>query len=263
MAYTESFRGRISKPQSTTLKVRTEFLLPLVTRLKYCFVVFFQMLRAFQLTLQALDKSLALPLGSTLHDTLAFASNIQLPQAGRSIVIGDSMVKGLKTEGVADYRQFKIFSFSGFRVEQLGSHLHLLDLDFKPVNIFILAGTNNMQHLHKSPAAIFSFYEKFIADVKDKFPHSNIQVLSILPRGYAPPFKNKHLDLPFMPVDVINSKICKVNNLLQVNAVRLGFTFIDIYNEFLVGPLTVDETLYCYNDRFGYLHLGLQGYNVL
>ena len=69
----------------------------------------------------------------------------------------------------------------------------------------------------------------------------------------APPFKNKHLDLPFMAEDVItliNSKICKVNNLLQVNgvnAVRLCFTFIDIYNDLLVGPFTVDETLHCYN----------------
>ena len=171
------------------------------------------------------------------------------------------MVKGLKS---AASRTFSVFSYSGMMIDQIGDKVSLLHPSFKPVNVFLLAGTNNIPHLNQTPGQIFLQYEALIAGVKAKFPTSNIQVISILPRGFCPPFKSKRLDLdlPSMGVDIVGQRISKVNKLLQTNAVTHNYTFIDIHDKFLSSQLTLQDMYYEFNDVFS-LHLSHHGYSLL
>ena len=156
--------------------------------------------------------------------------------------------------------------FIGLRdIRFFGDKLSLKHPSFKPANVFLLAGTNNIPHLNQSPGKIFMQYNALIVGVKEKFPMSNVQVISILPRGQGTGSTCKkqklNLDLPAMVVEIVGQRISKLNKLLQTNTFTLNYPFIGIHVSILITSFA-RHVSYEFNDNFS-LHLSHHGYSLL
>jgi lysophospholipase L1-like esterase len=100
-------------------------------------------------------------------------------------------------------------SFSGATIEDLEHHVKP-SLKYKPDNIIIHAGTNNLRKDNQNE--IKNNLDKLVSGIKTELPSVDIAISSVIRRSDNP---------------ALNSKILEVNNILKTYCGQNNFDFIN------------------------------------
>lgn len=176
-------------------------------------------------------------------DQFAAADRQRLPEAGGVLFVGSSSIRlwdGLED----DFRALPVVikrGFGGSRLSDCSDNLSRLVLPYKPRQIIVYAGDNDLAE-GATPAEVLASFERFVEGVQRELPRSRIAYLSIKPS----PSRAALMD-----------SARRTNELIRAYAAeRSGVHYIDIFGKMLGADGQPRADLFG-PDR---LHLNRDGY---
>ncbi len=161
------------------------------------------------------------------------------------IMLGNSLTDGCEWHELLQDNRIKNRGITADVMAGINDRLPAI-LKGKPAKIFIMAGINDISH-DLSADSISGMIWDIVAQIRHESPTTSIYVQSLLPVNTNMGYKRLQGKEPV---------ICRLNELLQLQADTYGYRYIDLYSHFVIPGSQCLDPQYT-NDG---LHLTAEGY---
>lgn len=161
------------------------------------------------------------------------------------IMLGNSLTDGCEWHELMQDNRIKNRGITADVVAGIKDRLPAI-IKGRPAQIFIMAGINDISH-DLSADSISGMIWDIVAQIRHESPTTSIYVQSLLPVNTNMGYKRLQGKEPV---------ICRLNELLQLQADTYGYRYIDLYSHFVIPGSQCLDPQYT-NDG---LHLTAEGY---
>lgn len=167
------------------------------------------------------------------------------------VLVGDSITHSWEKGGRSVWQNWFAdiptlnLGFSGDRTENVIWRLQNGEIDnINPKLVMVLIGTNNTGHRMESPEYITQGIKQIIVELQTRLPHSEIVLMSILPRGET-------------PSELVRINNDKTNQLLKPLTTEMGIKYLNLTHQFLDENSNLSKAI-----MPDFLHPNVAGYEI-